>query len=393
MLRRITRTVWILSFVSFFNDCSSEMLYPIMPLYLQQVGFSVMVIGVLEGVAEAVAGFSKMYFGSYSDTCQRRLPFVQIGYLLSAVAKPLIGVAPWGWTIFMGRTFDRFGKGLRNGARDTLLADEAMDHNKGEIFGFHRSFDTLGAVIGPVVALLFLLHFPAHYRPLFFIAFIPSFLGILLTFWVREKKRVGRPVDPDHSFWSHFTYWKKANTAYKKLFTGLLIFAFCNGSDFFLILKLKELGYTAPQTILYYILFNMTFALLAFPIGRWADRIGLQRMLVLGLLVFAIVYAGLTFVASPFWVTVLFILYGMYYASSEGISKALISRICPPAERASALGFYQGWQSLALMLASWISGAVWYLFGAGAALLYTAVGALLTILYFVVLGFRARTQK
>lgn len=152
----ITRTIWILSLVSLFTDVASEMLYPVMPLYLKSIGFSVVLIGVLEGFAEAIAGLSKGYFGKMSDNTGRRLPFVQWGYLLSAVSKPMMAVFTFPFWIFTARTIDRIGKGIRSGARDAMLSDEATPQTKGRVFGFHRSMDTLGAVIGPLSALAFL---------------------------------------------------------------------------------------------------------------------------------------------------------------------------------------------------------------------------------------------
>ncbi len=153
--RIITKSVWVLSLVSLFTDISSEMLYPIMPLYLKSIGFSIVLIGVLEGFAEAIAGFSKGYFDKLSDVKGKRLPFVQLGYLLSALSKPMMAVFTLPLWVFSSRAVDRFGKGIRTGARDALLSDEATSATKGTVFGFHRSMDTLGAAIGPLIALAY----------------------------------------------------------------------------------------------------------------------------------------------------------------------------------------------------------------------------------------------
>jgi sugar phosphate permease len=145
----ITRSVLLVSLVSFFNDIGSEMLYPVMPVFLRSIGFSFVLIGLLEGFAEATAGLSKGYFGNLSDKTGRRVPFVRFGYMLSAISKPLMAVFSWAWWIFLARTTDRLGKGIRTSARDALLSDETTPENKGKVFGFHRAFDTLGAAIGP----------------------------------------------------------------------------------------------------------------------------------------------------------------------------------------------------------------------------------------------------
>ena len=163
-MKNITRTVWILSFVSLFTDMASEMLYPVMPIYLKTIGFSIVLIGILEGVAEAVAGLSKGYFGKLSDNSGKRVPFVQIGYAFSAISKPMMALFIYPLWIFFARTIDRFGKGIRTGARDAILSDEATPETKGKVFGFHRSMDTLGAVLGPLLALLYLYYYPEDYK-------------------------------------------------------------------------------------------------------------------------------------------------------------------------------------------------------------------------------------
>src|SRR6478672_11960905 len=169
-MKAITKTVWVLSVVSLLTDTASEMLYPIMPLYLKTIGFSIVLIGVLEGVAEATAGLSKGYFGKLSDNTGKRVPFIQIGYALSAISKPIIGFFIYPLWIFFARTIDRLGKGIRTGARDAMLSDEATPATKGKVFGFHRSMDTLGAVAGPALALLYLSFYPGQYKTLFLVA-------------------------------------------------------------------------------------------------------------------------------------------------------------------------------------------------------------------------------
>ena len=161
MNRKIfTRAVWIVSIVSLLTDISSEMLYPVMPVYLKSIGFSVLLIGLLEGLAEAIAGLSKGYFGKLSDVTGKRVPFVRLGYLMSSVSKPMLAMFVYPLWIFFARTIDRFGKGLRTSARDAILSEESTPENKGKIFGFHRGMDTLGAVLGPVAALIYLDFYP-----------------------------------------------------------------------------------------------------------------------------------------------------------------------------------------------------------------------------------------
>ena len=172
--RFLNRTIWLVSLVSLFTDMASEMLYPIMPLYLKQIGFTVLGLGFLEGLAEALAGLSKPYFGHQSDKLQRRLPFIQWGYALSAFAKPALGLFQSAWTVFFLRSADRLGKGIRSGARDALLSDLSTTENRGKVFGFHRSMDTIGAVLGPLLALWYLAYLPNNYAGLFLLAFNPD---------------------------------------------------------------------------------------------------------------------------------------------------------------------------------------------------------------------------
>ena len=184
VFKPISRTIWIISFVSLFTDMASEMLYPVMPVYLKSIGYSVLVIGILEGFAEAVAGLGKSYFGRVSDASGKRLPFVRLGYLLSAVSKPMLAVSTQLWWIFSARFLDRAGKGLRTAPRDALLSDETTAADKGTVFGFHRMMDTFGAVLGPLIALLYLYFYPGAYKTLFLLAFIPGIAAIVFTFLV-----------------------------------------------------------------------------------------------------------------------------------------------------------------------------------------------------------------
>ena len=186
--------------VSLFTDIASEMLYPVMPIYLKSIQFSILMIGILEGVAEATAGLSKGYFGRWSDNLGKRLPFIRAGYLLSAFSKPMMAFFTYPFYIFCIRTMDRLGKGIRTGARDAMLSDEASPETKGTVFGFHRSMDTWGAVIGPLLALLFLYFHPGKYRTLFYLAFIPGIVAIFFTLIIKEKQNPIGACYPENPF-------------------------------------------------------------------------------------------------------------------------------------------------------------------------------------------------
>ncbi len=379
-MKPLTRTVWVLSLVSLFTDLASEMLYPVMPLYLQHIGFSMLLIGILEGVAEATAGLSKGWFGLRSDQLQRRLPFVQWGYLLSALSKPMLALSGAVWWVFAARTTDRLGKGLRTGARDALLNAACTPANKGRVFGFHRSMDTLGAVFGPALALAYLHFHPEDYVTLFLIAFAPGLLAIALTRLLKEPRTTANKAAWP-GFFAFLRYWKEAPRGYRRLTTGLLLFALFNSSDVFLLLGAKQAGLSDSHTIGVYIFYNLVYALFAFPLGALADRIGVKRVFLIGLLLFAGVYFGMATANGVVMVAVLFFGYGLYAAATEGVAKAWIGQLVPKEQMASAAGTYAGLQSLCALAASSLAGALWMAFGAAVTFAVTAVMALAVMGY------------
>lgn len=360
---------------------ASEMLYPVMPLYLEYIGFSALGIGILEGIAQAAAGLSKGYFGKWSDHSLRRVPFVQWGYLISALAKPLMAVwtAPW-WVLF-ARTADRLGKGIRTGARDALLSATATPQTRARVFGFHRSMDTLGAAIGPAIALLFLWQFPESYRTLFFLALFPGLLAVLATLWLRDPE-TSAPAKERPGLWAFLQYIPQSSSAYRRLLWGLLAFALINSSDLFLLLLMKERALTDTVLIGLYIFYNLVYALAAYPAGSLADRLGVRRVFILGLVIFAAVYAGMAG-ATQFWhFGGLLLLYGLYAAATEGVAKAWISNISRAEETATAIGAYEGLRSVATLLASTLAGLIWVGLGADVVFVFTAGATVLIIVYF-----------
>ena len=356
-MRIITKTVVILSVVSLLADVASEMLYPVIPVYLKEIGFSVFLIGILEGVVNFTAGISKGYFGKMSDEKGVRLPFVKLGYLLSALSKPLMAVFVYPLWIFFVRTIDRLGKGVRTAARDALLSQEATPATKARVFGFHRGMDTVGAAIGPVLALLFLFFYPGDYKTLFYLAFIPGMLSILFIFFLKEKKQ---PVSTlgKGNFFSFFNYWKIANPDFRKVVPGLLLFALFNSSDIFLLLITKEtigentltiLGVTFNSdtiTIGAYIFYNLIYAAASYPMGILADKIGFKKIILFGFILFSIVYGGFAFNPSIGLIFILFSIYGIYAAATEGVIKAWITNLSHGENTATAIGFYTSCESV-----------------------------------------------
>jgi MFS family permease len=377
----ITRNILVLSFVSLFTDVASEILYPVMPIYLKTIGFSIVLIGVLEGFAEATAGLSKGYFGNLSDNTGKRLPFVQIGYLFSAVSKPMMALFTYPLWVFLARTIDRLGKGVRTGARDALLSDEATPETKGRVFGFHRSMDTLGAVLGPLLALVYLTYRPNDYKTLFYIAFFPGVISIAFTFLIKEKQKVQTVQKPKTGLLDFVKYWKASPATYRKLVAALLVFTLFNSSDVFLLLKIKESGLNDTVVIGTYIFYNLIYAISSYPLGALADRIGMKKILVSGLILFAIVYVGMAYAESQLVFLVLFFLYGIYAAATEGIAKAWITNICQKNNTATAIGTYTAFQSLATLLASSFAGLIWFYVGSSAMFLLSGMMALVVAIY------------
>lgn len=370
----------MLSLVSLFTDMASEMLYPVMPLFLRDIGFSIALIGVLEGVAEATAGLSKGYFGQLSDITGRRLPFVQWGYALSAISKPLMALSTQSWWIFAVRTTDRLGKGLRTAARDALLSAEATPDTKARVFGLHRAMDTTGAFIGPGIAMLFLFLYPGEYKWLFVMALFPGLAAITLTLLVKEKSL---PSKNQHvSFASFINWWRHAPAEYRQVAGGLLAFALINSSDVFLLLRALESGIGDTTIIGLYIGYNLVYAALSYPVGMLADRWGTQRTLVIGLVLFAIVYAGFGWANNILWFGILFAMYGLYAACTESIAKAWITNLVAKDQTATAIGAYTAFQSMAALLASSVAGIIWYAGGATVLFTTTGIASALLALYF-----------
>jgi MFS family permease len=285
--------------------------------------------------------------------------------------------------VFFARTIDRFGKGIRTGARDALLSDEASPETKGKVFGFHRSMDTLGAVLGPSIALAYLYFYPQDYKTLFFIAFIPGLFAVAAALYLKDKRNNRQKQKTSTPFFSFLHYWRLSPPAYRKVVIGLLVFTLFNSSDVFLLLKVKEAGLNDTLVIGVYIFYNLIYALFAFPMGIVADKVGLKTIFVFGLAMFATVYFGMSVNKNFYLFFVLFFLYGIYAAATEGISKAWISNIVYRKDTATAIGAYSGFQSICTMLASSLTGLIWFKFGAEVAFITTATMTLLLIIYFL----------
>lgn len=361
-MKRLHKQVILLSLVSLFTDMASEMLYPITPIFLSSVlGASMAVVGMIEGLAEVTAGLLKGYFGVLSDKLGKRSIFVVLGYCLSALSKPLPGVFPNTLTVLISRVADRVGKGIRTAPRDALLASYA-ENNTGAVFGFHRAMDTLGAVIGPLLALLMLNFLQFDYQTIFIIAFFPSLIAVVFTLYIKDKKTEisSRPKIHLHGF------WKSSPSQYKTLFILITIFSLVNSSDVFLILKTKNISGSATLAIAGYIFYNIIYAASSYPIGLLADKFGKKKIFIIGLLIFSVVYFGFASLDNFASIWILFALYGLYASSTEGVLKAWVSDLVPNQQRGSAIGLITMSSSIAMMIGSIAAGFLWDTFGSQA---------------------------
>jgi MFS family permease len=370
----VSRNVRVLGLVSFLTDTSSEMLYPVIPLYLTEVLLAPMgVVGLVEGIAEATGSLLKGASGRLGDRAPRRMPFLFAGYGLAAVAKPLLAlVTTWPGVLF-ARVIDRTGKGLRGPARDAVIVQSSLTDARGAAFGWHRSMDTVGGVVGPLLGLA-LLHFAAlDYRDLFWFATIPAILGVACLVAVKER-RTSRPAGPGAP------PARLGDPRLRRVFFIVALFSLGNSSNAFLLLRARDLGWSATGVILLYVLFNITNALVAAPAGRLSDRLGRRPVLIVGLLVSTIVYAGFALADSQLWAALLLPLYGAYAGAFAGAGRALVADLAPADKVAGALGTYQMITGLGVLGASIIAGALWSEFGAYAPFAFGATTSVLAAL-------------
>ncbi len=383
--RIITKSILIIGLISLFNDISSEMLYPIMPVYLKSIGFGALAIGILEGFAEATAGIGKGFFGKLSDQKGIRIPFVRLGYFLSSLSKPMLAMFSYTAWVFSARFMDKLGKGVRTGARDAYLSSITKQEHKGKVFGFRQGMDTLGAAIGPVVALIFLYYYPGQYAWLFIIAFTPAIIGVALTFLLKETPIHPATKSVSLNPFSFIGYWKTSSKEFKRITIGFFAFTLINSTDMLLLLLAKSSGFSDRDVIGVYVFYNIIFAAASYPIGHMADKIGMKTMFILGMLLFAIVYLGLAYLKGIPMLYLLFFLYGIYAACNDGIIKAWISKITPKEETATAIGFFSAISSILTMLSSTIAGLLWGAYYPQLTFIVSGIGAILIATYFLVI--------
>jgi len=375
------RNVFAAGLVSFFMDVSSEMIYPLVPLFLSNVlGVNKSLIGLIEGIAESTASLLKVFSGWFSDRIGNRKWFMTIGYGISTFSRPIVALATT-WQHVMGSRFmDRFGKGVRTAPRDAIIAESAEKTHLGRAFGFHRSMDTLGAVVGPALAFFLLGIFSNNYRWVFWLSMIPGTIAVLLIiFFIKEKKKISMT----HSEMPKLTL-KHFDCRFKFFVLITTIFAIGNSSDVFLILRAQQIGIPTLMIPVVYLVFNLIYSLSAIPAGIAADKFGRKRVILLGYVLFAIIYYGFAIARDTTAIWVLFGFYGLFMGLTEGIQKAFLATIIPPDFKATAFGVYNTAIGLAMFPASLIGGWLWDHVSPSATFYYGSVTAILSTVLFVI---------
>lgn len=404
----------ILGLVSLLTDVSTEMVYPLIPIYLTaQLGATPAIVGIIEGMAESLASLLKVFSGYWSDLVGRRKPLAIAGYSFSSVGKVLLYFSASWPMVLLGRMADRFGKGIRTAPRDALIAESGDSGSYGRSFGLHRAMDTLGAAIGVVLAYYFLVHYQGDYRRVFLYALIPAALGVMALFFAREKRSpavaglatgatagagaagaaVGVTAGAKVARSRLNLNWRALDSRLKAFLVVVFIFTLGNSSNQFLLLRAKTLNFSDVDVILLYLVYNLVYSLASYPAGRLSDRIGRRAVLVTGFIFYGLVYLGFAITRQPAVMWVLFSAYGLYSAFTEGVEKALVADIAPEEQRATLIGLHATLVGIGLLPASMLAGLLWDLLGAAAPFYFgSLMGLVAAVGMWIVLAVKPKSQ-
>jgi MFS family permease len=387
MAGKLHRNILITGLASLFTDVSSEMVYPVIALYLRALGGGVFALGAIEGVAESLASLLRVFSGALADRAGRRKPLAISGYALSTFGKALFFLAS-GWPmIFAGRVVDRFGKGIRTAPRDAMIAESATQDTQGKSFGLHRTLDTLGATLGIIFTYLLLSRFqrgtPApdlsRYIPTFrfiiLISLIPAVLGVLVLFLSTETGKGIRSSRP-----LRFALWRDLDLRLKIFLLATLIFTLGNSSNQFILLRAaeKDIGFSPTSVTLLYLLYNIVYTLTSYPAGVLSDRLGRKWVLAGGFFLYALSYYLIGFL--PHTIVWAMLPYGCYSGMTEGVAKALVADLAPEDTRATVLGLHATLLGIGLFPASFVAGTLWSALGPQAPFLFGGSMSLLAAL-------------
>lgn len=378
--------IFFIGLISFFTDISTEMVYPIIPLYLTQTfGATPALVGLIEGIAESVASLLKVFSGYISDRFQRKKPLAFVGYAAGLIYKLSLLLAGSWAGILAARVIDRTGKGIRTAPRDALVSESSDKKTLGKSFGLHKMLDMAGSALGILIAYFLLRGMgngTADYKRFFLLSTIPAIIGLCMFFLVKEKREV-RPPKERVRFWKNFS---AIDGRLKLYLLVTLLFTLGNSSNAFLLLRAGDAGIDSANVILLFFAYNLTASIFAIPFGRLSDKIGRKSILAAGYVIFAAVYAGFAFASGAAFFAGLFALYGIHTAMVTGVERAFVAEIAPPELKGTMLGLQSTVAGLALLPASLLFGALWDTFGAavpflcGAGLSLTAAGVLVVFM-------------
>ncbi|MCB0641846.1 MAG: MFS transporter [Phaeodactylibacter sp.] len=373
---KIHRNIILLGMVSLFADVSSQMVYPLLPKFLLNLGTTALVIGLIEGIAEATASFFKPWSGRLSDQASQRKPFVFWGYFISAIAKPFFALtASWFGVLFV-RFVDRFGKAVRNPPRDAILTETVPEERRGYAFGLHRAFDRVGSIIGPLLAMLVLFWSSDNLMLVFIIAGVPGLIGLFFLGGVEERGHTSdkTPASPGLSV---------DNKAYQWFLWATVVFTLGNSSNAFLMLKADEVGLATFLLPLIWALYNLICAISSPILGQLSDQIGRAPVISLSFLLYTVIYLLFAVTETTVGLWLLFAFYGLHYGLSKGVFKAYIADLATPDQKGAAFGTFEMWTGIALVVASLLMGLFWELLGSAWAFRISAGFSLIGWLLFL----------
>lgn len=376
LFKGISKNVFFMGLVSLFTDVSSEMIFPILPLFLANVlGVNKSVIGLIEGVAESTASLLKTFSGWLSDKLRKRKMLILIGYSFSTIVKPFLALSTAWQHVLMLRFMERTGKGIRTSPRDALLAASTEEKYKGKAFGLNRGMDRIGAVIGALLAFWLMMKFASNYRLIFWLSAIPAAIAVLtIIFFVKDVKK-------DKSNNKVFKFkWKGLSADYKKFVIISAVFGLANFSYAFLILKANDMGVVPVLVPLIYLVYSLSFAVFAMPAGALSDRIGRKRVIGIGYLLFSLMCFSFIYFSSQVYAWALLFIYGISLAFTDATSRAFVSDLVKKEEQGTANGVYHTCIGLAAFPASLVFGSLWNYLGSGKAFLFAAAISLLASL-------------
>jgi MFS family permease len=400
--RKLPRNVFAISLVSLLNDSSSEIIYPLLPVFLSlTLGASPGVVGLIEGTAESVSSLLKLFAGYFSDRRGKRKAFVVLGYSLACFARPFLAFATSWHQVLAIRLTDRVGKGIRSAPRDAMIADTVALEERGLAFGFHRAMDHTGAVVGPLLGYLLVMLFAADrnsptagdFTRIFLLASIPALAAVVVvTFFVREPDRP-KPAQDETASPQFRVSLRGFDGNFKRFLAIIALFTLSNSSDAFLLLRAQSAGVSVTTIPLLWAMLHVSKVMSSIVGGDLSDRLGRRRLIVSGWILYAAVYIGFAFVQSAISVWVLFLVYGVYFGLAEGAEKALVADLVRPEQRGTAYGLYNLAFGITVLPASLLMGALWTWWGPATAFLVSGtLGATAALLMLMLVDAPARPQ-